>query len=259
MLRRWDVPGLTLGEIVYPPNCRRPPHRHERACLHFLLRGGYVEYQGDRSHECQPLTVSFQPEGHEHSYRGSAAASRVLTIEFEPAWTARLREYGLALRHAINLRSPLLHWSLARLHREFALPETGSDLVIEGLALEVAVEVSRQDLPRPDRRPRWLDRVTAFLHEQFAHPLSLADVARRAEVHPVHLARTFRRHHRCTVGEYVRRLRVTFACRQLAESPRPLVEVALAAGFSDQSQFSRTFKRVTGLTPAAFRAATRTR
>jgi AraC family transcriptional regulator len=75
----------------------------------------------------------------------------------------------------------------------------------------------------------------------------------------VHLARTFRRHYHCTVGEYMRQLRVNFACRQLREGSRPLMEIALAVGFSDQSQFSRTFKRVMGLTPAAFRAATRTR
>jgi AraC family transcriptional regulator len=259
VLRRCDVSGLILGEVVYAPHCSRPPHGHKRACLHFLLRGGYVEYQGTRSHECHPLTVSFQPEGHEHSYRCSAAASRSLTIEFEPAWTGRLREYGVKLQHAINLRSPLLQWFLARLYREFSLPETGSALVIESLALELAVEISRQQLPRSDLRPHWLSRVIAFLHEHFVDSPSLTEIARRAEVHPVHLARTFRRHCRCTVGEYLRQLRVTFACQQLTESSRPLIEIALAAGFSDQSQFSRTFKRVMGLTPAAFRAATRMR
>jgi AraC family transcriptional regulator len=258
-LRRCDVSDLIIGEVVYAPSCRRPPHRHEHACLQFLLRGGYVEYQGARSQECHPLTVSFQPEGHEHSYRGFEAESRVLTIEFEPAWMARLREYGVELRHAINLSSPPLQWFLARLHRELSLPETGSALVIEGLALELGVEISRQQRSRPDSRPQWLRRVIAFVHEHFADALSLKEIARRAEVHPVHLARTFRRHYHCTVGEYMRQLRVNFACRQLREGSRPLMEIALAVGFSDQSQFSRTFKRVMGLTPAAFRAATRTR
>jgi AraC family transcriptional regulator len=258
VLRRCDVSGLILGEVVYAPHCTRPPHEHKRACLHFLLRGGYVEFQGTRSHECHPLTVSFQPEGHEHSYRCSAAASRALTIEFEPAWTARLREYGIELQHAINLRSPLLQWFLARLYREFSLPEVGSALVIESLALELAVEISRQQHP-PELRPHWLPRVLAFLHEHFVDSPSLPEIARRAEVHPVHLARTFRRYYRCTVGEYLRQLRVAFACQQLTQSSRPLIEIALAAGFSDQSQFSRTFKRAMGLTPAAFRAATRMR
>jgi AraC family transcriptional regulator len=203
--------------------------------------------------------VSFQPEGHEHSYRCSAAASRALTIEFEPAWTARLREDGIELQHAINVRSPLFQWFLARLYREFSLPEAGSALVIESLALELAIEISRQQLPRSDQRPLWLPRVIEFLHEHFVDSPSLEEIARRAGVHPVHLARTFRRHYRCTVGEYLRQLRVTFACQQLTQSSRPLIEIALAAGFSDQSQFSRTFKRAMGLTPAAFRAATRMR
>jgi AraC family transcriptional regulator len=72
-------------------------------------------------------------------------------------------------------------------------------------------------------------------------------------VHPVYLACAFRRHYRSTVGEYVRRLRVEFACRELSATRAPLAQVALAAGFADQSQFSRTFKRVVGLTPTEYR------
>jgi two-component system response regulator YesN len=61
------------------------------------------------------------------------------------------------------------------------------------------------------------------------------------------------------VGEYVRRLRVGQACRRLAHSNASLSEIAFEAGFSDQSQFCRVFKRVTGLTPGTFRAGTRAR
>ena len=68
-------------------------------------------------------------------------------------------------------------------------------------------------------------------------------------MHPVYLACAFRRHYRCTIGEYVRQLRVESACRELSKANTPLSQIALTAGFTDQSQFSRTFKRVIGLTP----------
>ena len=75
----------------------------------------------------------------------------------------------------------------------------------------------------------------------------------------MHLARAFRKHFGCTPGEYVRHLRIEFASRELSKSDTPLVEIALAAGFAHQSHFSRIFKRQTGMTPSAFRAALRLR
>jgi AraC family transcriptional regulator len=76
-------------------------------------------------------------------------------------------------------------------------------------------------------------------------------------VHPVTLARAFRRAFGCTVGEYVRRLRIERAARQLADSDLSLAEIALGAGFSDQSHFSNLFRRHTGLSPFQFRRAIR--
>jgi AraC family transcriptional regulator len=93
------------------------------------------------------------------------------------------------------------------------------------------------------------------MHEDAARPLSLAELAELAGVHPVHLAASFRRCYGTTVAAYLRQLRIELACRELARSDAPLADVALAAGFADQSHFGRTMKRILGVTPAAFRAA----
>lgn len=59
------------------------------------------------------------------------------------------------------------------------------------------------------------------------------------------------------LGEYVRRLRVDFACRELSNSRKPLAEIATTAGFCDQAHLSRTLKRFTGMTPVEFRSVFR--
>jgi len=78
-------------------------------------------------------------------------------------------------------------------------------------------------------------------------------LAHEAGVHPVHVARVFRRHHGCTAASHVRRLRVAWAQEQLLRPGASLAAVALAAGFSDQSQFSRAFRQVVGVSPARWR------
>jgi AraC family transcriptional regulator len=75
----------------------------------------------------------------------------------------------------------------------------------------------------------------------------------------VTLARTFRRTFGCTVGEYLRRLRIERAAEQLVSGDLPLAEIALAAGFADQSHFSNVFRRRTGVSPSAFRREARGR
>lgn len=76
-------------------------------------------------------------------------------------------------------------------------------------------------------------------------------------MNPVYLARAFRKRYGCLPAEYVRRLRVEAASEALARSGRPLAQVALEAGFTDQSHFSRQFRRLTGMSPGRYRACQR--
>ncbi|MCI0337429.1 MAG: AraC family transcriptional regulator, partial [Acidobacteria bacterium] len=105
--------------------------------------------------------------------------------------------------------------------------------------------------------PRWLQQARDLLHGRFSENLTLAEVASAVGVHPVHLAQVFHKNYRCTVGDYMRRLRIEYACHELATSGKPIVDIALAAGFCDQSHFTRTFKRSTGVAPSQYRESLR--
>jgi AraC family transcriptional regulator len=141
-----------------------------------------------------------------------------------------------------------------RLYDEWKQLDVLSSLAIEGLVLEVLAHMIRHLVPSlGSRPPRWLKEAIDLLHAEFTEPLSLEYVARAVGVHPVYLARVFRQRHQCTVGEYIRRLRIEYACRQLATSDTPLTDIAMAAGFADPSHFSKVFRRIMGLSPAAFR------
>lgn len=104
------------------------------------------------------------------------------------------------------------------------------------------------------RFPQWLERVREILEQRFAEPFKLSEIAAEVGVHPVHLAREFRKHYGTSVGEYLRRVRIEYACRELMDSNVAVTNIAFAAGFADQSHFSRTFKRLCGTTPGRYRA-----
>src|SRR4029077_15444706 len=107
---------------------------------------------------------------------------------------------------------------------------------------------------RVDRRPpSWLDQAVELLHDRYVEDLTIAAVANGVGIHPVHLARSFRRHFGCSPGEFTRFCRLERAARMLTRSDRPLSEIALESGFGDQSQFTRAFARDLGIAPGEYR------
>lgn len=104
----------------------------------------------------------------------------------------------------------------------------------------------------------WLDRLQDFGlglpdEQRVAEPVSrLTWLAWRLRTE---WRTTFQRCFGCAPGEYMRRLRVDHARRTLERGLDPLSEVALDAGFSDQSHLTRLFRRYLGTTPGSYRAA----
>jgi AraC family transcriptional regulator len=257
-----EVAGFRLTETAYPPRLRLPRHAHERPYFCLILEGVYDEVYGRKGRVCRRSMLVYHPAGEVHSQHFNGVAGRLFRIEVGLAWLERMRQTTPVLNDSLEFQGGTLSWLAAKVHREFQLMDEVSPLAIEGLALEIVAAASRRSRSRAftSKPPRWLTQARDLIHARAREErLTLSDIARSASVHPVHLAREFRRHFHCTVGEYVRRLRIELACREIVNSDAPLVEIATAAGFYDQSHFSRTFKRLTGLTPAAYRASFRSR
>jgi AraC family transcriptional regulator len=99
----------------------------------------------------------------------------------------------------------------------------------------------------------------AALHARAPESAGLTELAAIAQVHPAHLARTFRVSFDCTIGEYTRRLRVAQARELLASSALSIAAIAAECGFADQSHMTRVFRREVGVPPAVYRRTVRSR
>jgi AraC family transcriptional regulator len=96
-----------------------------------------------------------------------------------------------------------------------------------------------------------------MIRERFTEQLTLSDIASQAGVHPVHLAREYRKYYRSTVGEQIRRLRIDYARQQISTTENTIADIALTSGFSDQSPFTLAFKSYVGSPPSVYRRALR--
>ena len=250
--KRVELSGFVLTETFRPPGLVLPPHFHEHTNVALTLQGTFVETISEHAQEVCPFGVVLRPAGEKHSNRYGRTAARCLIIEVRPQRLPMIREVTRILDQAAFVRGGLISHLALRIYRELKMSDAVAPLAIEALILEMLVQVTRNDDAVRGSQPRWLRQAKELVHEQFHRPLRLSDVAGSVGVHPAHLAKMYRKHYGCTVGDDVRKLRLNHAADLLASSDQPLAAIALAGGFYDQSHFTHLFKLHFGVTPAEF-------
>jgi AraC family transcriptional regulator len=134
--------------------------------------------------------------------------------------------------------------------------EGAASLTLEARALQLHAAVlplSSDEARTAASPPRWLSRAVEMIFTSDDPDLSVAKVAADAGVHPVHLARVFRRFLGCSPGDYLRGYRLERAAAMLGRSTASLADVAQSAGFVDQAHLTRTFRSRLDTTPARWR------
>lgn len=250
--------GLTLAETTYEPGFVVPPHDHVHPFFCLTLRGSFAEWFDARPWMATPATVFYHPAGAEHAEEFGHHGGSLFNIQLGREWLSRFATVDL---HPPDQQVHATGGPLARIATtllgEFRTGDTASEFVLDDLALALLAQVvgraGADSGPEEHSRPGWLERAEAVLQDRVAEPMDIASIAAEVDVHPVYLARVFRRHYGCSPGERLRRIRIHRACLLLADSTQPLSSIAYATGYADQSHFTRHFKRAMGVTPGRYR------
>ena len=230
-------------------------HAHTTTSVSLVVRGSVNEVVGGREEQGRPLSVVLKPSGVLHLDRFGPTGATLLRIGLRTAlprgsdsvrgeaFEWRWIHGGASARAMLSVLSAAHHG----LHRREV--HMGATDAIAAILEQVSVES-----PARDRQaPGWVRNVVTELDDTYVRPRSVADVASDHGVHPVYLARVFRRALGHSITVYVRRKRLSRAARMLAGSTTPISQIALDAGFADQSHLTRVFRSRTGITPAGFR------
>lgn len=244
--------GLSILQTIYSRGMEIPPHVHANPFFCFVLNGRGLHSWPTRNRNEAPMHLTLFPADlpHANCWHESGSA---LHVEFAPSWRERLTEKTRVLNEPRDFSGGTPIWFAQRLALECREQDDVSALSIEGLSLELLAACERSSRRLSARSPRWLAGVQKRLHERYAERATLGDIAAAAHVSADHLSRVFRACVGCSVGEYVRLVRIEHACRLLCERRNTLAEISQKCGFADQSHFTRVFHRALGVTPAAYR------
>lgn len=245
--------GAIFTDLCHTSPRKLPKHSHELPFFGLLLEGSYGERYGHQETQFRPFTIMFRPARIPHQDEIGPHGVKFFEIELRPSWSQRFHECSATLdrAHEDCVGGEVL-WLAMKLYRELHSGAT-DELAVESLLTELLASVARLPPERALARPPWLERIVDKIAAEYAERLTLDHLSGEAGVHPVHFSRVFRRWKGQGVGEYVHRLRIRAACEQMLRPETPIADIGLATGFADQSHFTRSFRRLTGMSPATFR------
>lgn len=241
-----------MSETTHDEGLRTPRHEHEFACAHIVIGGVYEESTPAGVVRAGLGHAVLKPAGVDHWNRFTSGGSRTLRVEFDAdalGTAARLMPAGLV---SFDLTQSAA--IAARLRAELAEPDDFTPLAVHSLCLEL-LGLTLDSGRRSGRDAPALQTTAAILRCTPVDAMSIGEIARIVGLNRTHLARTFRGAFGCSMGEYARSARLCRALRLLEASDEPIAQVAVRAGFSDQSHLTRACGRHVGVTPAAWRRA----
>ena len=218
-------------------------HSHDEAHFVLVLSGGYMSSARDAPIVSNTPILIYNPPGTTHQDRFHGGRGRFVAISGGSGADAAAR----------CLRDPYAHRLAQAIAREIG-QAPALTLEARALQLHAAVQPASSDEARAATAPpRWLKRAVELIYTSLDPELSVAQVAADAGVHPVHLARVFRRFLGCSPGDYLRGYRLERAAALLGGGTASLADIAQTTGFVDQAHLTRNFRARLNTTPAQWR------
>ena len=246
-------------------------HMHNEFEIFFFVQGDVSYIVEQQVYTLLPgdILLFNNTEFHYPTFRSNAEFERIV-LHFDPTVAQQFSTPRTPLLHRF-LSRPQGEQNLVRLapcererFRALALSidqesqsgRTGDDVLAAAHLSELLVLLARapQAQPQAGRLSPYVRQALSYINAALPQPISLAEVGRALSVDRFYLEKTFKKETGTTVYHYVLLKRLNLARVLLAQGCR-VDETCAGAGFNDYSNFIRTFKKHTGMTPAAFARA----
>ncbi|MEO0731872.1 MAG: helix-turn-helix transcriptional regulator [Bacteroidota bacterium] len=249
--------GISLSEYdYYEPGT--PWHYHENPYFMYVLAGNMVDVAKSGSSLLPPGSLMFLNWEETHRTDKRSRRGRGMHLQIERQWL-REQEIDDGLWEGSQvLQHPDFHLLLGKIHLELRRADDFSRLSVELLTMQLCDLLNDKFVAESAHRPPWIEDLRELLHAE-GERLSLTELSQELGVHPVHISRSVPDFLGSTLGEYLRKQRLSKALPELLDHQKSLAQIACASGFADQSHFTRVFKAYFGVTPARFRRGERAR
>ena len=240
-----NLSGARVARVLDGAGDRVREHAHDWPVLSIFTAGAYTNRNSRGEMSLSSPSVVLYGAGQPHENLVGEHGFEQLEIEFDPRWLGAPDCLDEPVRHWVGGRVGLASRALAR-------RIAGGDLEDAEVARLLAQFLRAAGRQPVAAQPAWVGRVVRGLR---ANPAARTpDLARAQGLHPAWMSEAYRAAVGEGIRETARRFRVQTAAHLLRSSDAPAAQIAVAAGFCDQSHMTRGFRQVLGRTPGKVRA-----
>jgi AraC family transcriptional regulator len=245
--------ALDLAVSTYQDGTRQRPHSHDELHFSLVLSGRVSEDVGRVTEYGSPLSVVAKDSGVVHANSFDPLGCRMARISLKGGTLGALlddmkRGQSWRWTHDARVARPFLRLVHRATLGVKSIQSDDADLVDLLAAFTARPVDSYQGAP-----PVWLSDTIEGLHNGWVPGTTVADIAQRAGVHPVYLARCARRWYGHGIAEEMRRVRIKAASAAIAAEEATISSIAHTMGFADEPHLCREFARTTGVAPGRYR------
>ena len=227
-------------------------HCHENPYFMYVLDGNMKSITKRGESLCPPGSLMYTNWHELHYGSKHTRDASGFHIEFEIDWLKKLEVYGQMEQGSQKLEYPDLHIAATKIFHEYVLADKYAEVSIQLMILQICELLSNNRERSSEADPIWVDRLRELLHFD-SSDITLDYLSQQLGIHPVHISRTATKYLGMSLGEYVRKLKLSKALPHLIKGDKTLTEVSYLAGFADQSHFNRVFKSQFDINPKKYR------
>jgi AraC-like DNA-binding protein len=251
ILQSTNINGLILTQSAYTPHTHLPMHYHQNPYFCFVVNGNYTEHSSGKNLACTKGDIVFHPRQYEHHNKFGNAESSCFNIEFTKHWLDKTYFADFKLNYTQSSNESNLSRAFIKILSEFNLPDSLSPLMIESLVTEALILFAR-DNKQNNFSPYYVNKAIKYIRESHQINLSLSELSSLLQISPGYLARCFKKAKGISIGEFVRQQRIKKAAELLKNNKDSILGIAVELGFTDQSHFTKLFKKEMGVTPRQY-------
>lgn len=212
-----NTQGIAVVETEYQNKVYEGWHSHNNAHITLFLKGGTTEKRKNFSETVGPGSLLFYHSDELHLNQDTLFPSQNINIEIEEKLLKELQISESTIEKSVQ-NATLTKFIILKIFKESLVSDVFSGDTIHMLFAQLSN--SNAHLERFEKSPFWVQ--------------------------------SFPKYFGCTLGEYMRRIKINRSLSLIQSNPGNLTEIAFQCGFSDQSHFIRTFKSQTGFLPKQF-------